>query len=197
MKAGSSKGNEWQYGFGATYNQSNSSYTLGFTHYGGYDAQTNWYASYHNGDFSFSMTNDAFLPSSWGGGDKYRTAAAEIGYGELSVGMNVYSNNPDKSNIDQTWRSRIYGKNRGGNGTYADGQRIYSSLYFGVNGAGTVSRIGVDSPWIQDAFQNGIHQSWWANLIPGWHGSPYFITDYNTPSKLYLYSGTYNPFGLF
>jgi len=75
MKAGSSKGNEWQYGFGVTYNQSNSSYTLGFTHYGGDDAQTNWYASYHNGDFSFSMTNDAFLNIVNGNSsDKYRTA---------------------------------------------------------------------------------------------------------------------------
>ena len=23
------------------------------------------------------------------------------------------------------------------------------------------------------------------NLIPGWHGSPYIITDYDTPLKMY------------
>jgi len=77
------------------------------------------------------------------------------------------------------------------------GSRVYAGLYFGINSGMTVSRIGVDASWVQDFFQNSIHKSWWANLIPGWHGSPYIITDYNTPSKLYLYYRTYNPFGLF
>ena len=190
-----SKGNEWQYGFGATYNQSNSSYTLGFTHYGGDDAQTNWYASYHNGDFSFSMTNDAFLNIVNGNSsDKYRTAGFELGYGNLSIGVSIYTNNP-VSESRENWPSPIYGENASGKGAYADGRRIYSAAYFGVSDGNTVSRIGIDSPWIQDAIQNGLHQSKFARILRG--GSPYFPTDYSTPASFYLFNRFYSPYSLY
>ena len=190
-----SKGNEWQYGFGATYNQSNSSYTLGFTHYGGDDAQTNWYASYQNGDFSFSMTNDAFLNIVNGNSsDKYRTAGFELGYGNLSIGVSIYTNNP-VSESRENWPSPIYGENASGKGAYADGRRIYSAAYFGVSDGNTVSRIGIDSPWIQDAIQNGLHQSKFARIL--WGGSPYFPTDYSTPASFYLFNRFYSPYSLY
>ncbi len=187
-----SKGNEWQYGFGATYNQNNSSYTLGFTHYGGEDAQTNWNASYRNGDFSFSMTNDAFLPSSWGGGDKYRTAAAEIGYGELSVGMNLYTTPPpsaeqQKMRGENTEFKSMWGANK--RMTYSTGERVYAGLYFRINAGMTVSRIGVDAAWVQDFFQNGIHK-----YISG---SPYFDTRNGPPTNWYLRYGIYSSFSLY
>ena len=202
--AGYSKGDKGyfpQFSAGATYNSGNSrSYTFGFTHYGGKDAQTNWFFSIKDREFSISTTNDAFLGHNIGGGDKFRTASLEIGLGELSVGMNIYTNDPgdtENPELDVSYESKLHGINRSGKGAYINGRRIHSNLYLGINSGGTVSRIGIDAPWVQDLFQNGIHQSWWAKLIPGWHGSPYFPTDYDTPTKLYMKTGLYYPYSLY
>lgn len=53
-------------------NHGKQSYSIGFTRFEGSASQNNWFVGYGSGDWSFKMTNDAFV-----GGDKYRTAAAE------------------------------------------------------------------------------------------------------------------------
>ena len=59
----------------------------------------------------------------------------------------------------------------------------------GVNSGMTISRIGVDTSWVQDFFQNGIHK----NIS----GSPYFDTRNGPPTNWYLRYGIYSTFSLY
>lgn len=165
-------------------------FSFGLTHYGGKDAQFTWNGGYRNGLFSVSTENDAFLNFLNGrSSDKYRTAALEFSFGNLRGGFSIYTNDPNVNGggTNSNWVSRtIPGAHE--QGTYTYGQRIFSSAYFGYNDGITVSRIGIDSPWIQDAIQNVWHQ-----II----GSPYFKTDYETPASPYLFNGYYSPFSLY
>jgi len=146
-------GSEWRFGGGVNYKGA----TFGVTHFGGKDAQWNWIAGYQKGDFRISMTNDAFLSP----GDKYRTAALEVGVREVSFGMNIYTTKPNERveeghGGDENYKSPIHGSNK--HGTYTEGKRIYAGLYFGYNDGVTISRAGIDAPFVQDFFQNGVHR---------------------------------------
>lgn len=165
----------------------NQSFSAGLTAFGGSDAQNNWYIGYSKGDFSFRMTNDAGV-----GGDKYRTAAAEIGIGETSFGFNLYTTQPPTLEhkrgfgLGENFKS-MWGGNK--NGTYSTGSRVYAGLYFGYQSNNTISRIGIDAPWVQDFFQNGIHK----HLTNG----PYFNINYGPSTRLFLQTSNYFPYSLY
>jgi RHS repeat-associated protein len=172
---------ETRLGGGLAYTANGQTISAGITSFGGTDPQSIWQVGYKRGDFSFAMANDAWLS-----GDKFRTASAEIGIGNYRAGFSLYSNNPagggtDASGADE-WASPIYGCNGGGRGCYNTGQRIYSGAYVGYDNGTTVYRAGVNSPSVQDFFQNGIHR--------GVSRSPYFKTDYGTPASPYFYYGS-------
>ena len=161
---------------------------MGLTAFGGKDAQKNWFIGYSKGDFSFRMTNDASV-----GGDKFRTAAAEIGIGETSFGFNLYTTAPpDGEHSEGIGLSTANFKSMWGpnsHGTYSSGSRVYAGLYFGYQSNNTVSRIGVDAPWVQDFFQNGIHRHFT-------HG-PYFNTNNGPSTRLFLQTLNYFPYTLY
>ncbi len=167
------------------------SFSVGYTHFGGENAQNNWFVGYKKGDFSFSMTNDVKV-----GGDKFRTAAAEIGIGNFSYGMNLYTTEPPESEYnstpqigkDKNFKSCFWGKNS--HGTYSSGSRIYAGMYLGYRIGNRVSRIGIDSPLVQAFFQNGIHR------LP-FVKSPDYNTTYGPPTRLFYQSGYYFPYSLY
>lgn len=163
--------------------------TAGLNYFGGKDSQFNWLLGYNKGDFRFSITNDA-----WVGGDKYRTAAAEIGLGDYSFGFNLYTTEPpydeykDRSKIkDFDYESPIWRKNE--YGTYSSGERVFAGMYFGIQRGNHVQRIGVDAPFVQDLFQNGIHR----HVIKG----PYFNTNFGSGSNIFIQNFTHNPWTLY
>jgi len=161
--------------------------TAGLSHYGGDDAQWNWLAGYQKGDFSFMTTNDVKL-----GGDKFRTAAAEIGVGPASVGFNIYTTDHspqiDGKGEDIVYRSKIWGSNP--KNTYKSGSRIFAKAYFGYNDGFTRSRFGYDGPEIQDFFQDGLHR------LPGFH-APYFNTNYGPDGRIFGETLGINPYSLY
>ncbi len=132
----------------------NQRFSFGLTSFDGSHAQNNWFVSYGRGDFSFAMTNDAFTGSDW-----YRTAAAEIGLGEVSFGFNLftteppleeYQRKPKQLGSDTEYISPIHGKNP--LGTYKTGSRVFAGMYLGYRNGNRVSRFGIDAAWVQDLF---------------------------------------------
>ncbi|NOY50349.1 MAG: hypothetical protein GXO88_07305, partial [Chlorobi bacterium] len=185
--AGHNGGFKSRVGGGASYfdKQNNLGFSLGVTKYGLNDPQSNWFAGIRIGrDFSFSMTNDAWVSS----GDKYRTAAAEIGIADFTFGFNVYTT-VHSSDMHKKFKSKIWGKHKYGLGAYVEGSRIASPTYVGYRKNGLEYRFGVDSPWIQDATQNWKHHSM--------KKTPYFATDYETHAKPYMFLSSFNPFSLY
>ena len=157
---------------------------------GGKYSQNTWLVGYRKGDFSFSMTNDAFRGSDW-----YRTAAAEIGVGEVSFGFNLFTTEPPMDEYKMRpkqiggnleYESPLWGKNP--LNTYSTGSRVYAGMYLGYRNGNTVSRVGADAPWVQDFFQNG-----WHRLI----GTPYFNPNLGPSSAPFSQGGYINPFSLY
>ena len=180
-----------RYYVGATYydRPNNQYWTIGYTMYGGNNSQNNWYVGWEQEGWHVGMTNDAYV-----GSDKWRTAAVEGGYGQATVGFNLITTpSPEdeysdyKVGSDEKYSSPIYGdrsKRKKQKYTYSQGERISAALYLGYGG----SRIGVDAPWVQDVFQNGIHYLF---------NYPYFNTTKGAPSSVYLYNGYQYPYSLY
>ena len=71
---------------------------------------------------------------------------------------------------------------------YPEGKVFSSPFYIGVRHGGTVSRVGINHPVVQELTQNVLH----AIL-----SSPFFPTPYGKYSSAYGFSGYYNPFSLY
>ncbi|HAH59197.1 MAG TPA: hypothetical protein DCL86_13710, partial [Bacteroidales bacterium] len=173
-------GTQAHYGFSYYDRSNNQHFSFGGNTIEGKYSQNQWFVGYRKGDFSFAMTNDAFRGSDW-----YRTAAAEIGIGEVSFGFNLftteppleeYKRKPKQLGGDSEYISPIHGKNP--LGTYSSGSRVYAGMYLGYRNGNRVSRFGIDAAWVQDLFQNGIHR--W--VVP----TPYFNTNSGSPSAPFL-----------
>ncbi|MBS4057083.1 MAG: hypothetical protein KGZ82_07190 [Bacteroidales bacterium] len=67
--------------------------------------------------------------------------------------------------------------------------RIINPRQRGYRNGNRVSRFGIDAAWVQDLFQNGIHR--W--VVP----TPYYNTNYGSPSAPFLQGGYVNPFSLY
>jgi len=155
-----------------------------------------WNASAQLNNLRLSLDED--VPFS----DKYNTIAFEIGYrfkgldnAEIAFGANVITNDSRGalSMPKEEFTSRLWGTNS--KGSWRDGQRIESPAYIALNYKGKSYRAGVDSPYIQDALQNGFHN--WFTKNASNSNTPFFPTDYSTPSKLYLYNGLYSPYSVY
>ena len=177
-------------GGGIGYYDRNNKQSFGFdAHWfmGGKDDQFMWQASWSNDNGWSARVNE-----DWKVSDKYRTFAAEIGTPNFSFGSAIYTNEADgKKDLNSekgTWVSRLWGPNKD-KGTYVTGKREYSYFYVGIKNGNRVSRIGIDSPWVQDAFQNGFHRIG--------YNTPFFRTDYDTPSKFYYFEGFNNPYSIY
>ncbi len=180
--------------YGASYfdRTNNQHFSLGGNTLGGKYSQNTWLVGYRKGDFSFSFANDAGKKR---GSDWFRTAAAEIGVGEVSFGFNLFTTEPPMSEYKSdpqkggnlVYKSPIWKENK--LNTYSTGSRVYAGMYLGYRNGNRISRVGVDAPWVQDLFQNGWH-----------HGvvkTPYFNTELGSPSAVFSQGGYLNPFSLY
>ena len=154
-------------------------FSLGGSYFGGSDSQKNWLIGYNKRDFSFRMTNDVKV-----GGDKYRTAAAEVGIGEFNVGFNLYTTPPPKGEYDahmgdnreyvsKMWGESAKNKDDISYGTYSKGSRVFAGAYLGYRN----NRIGFDGGSVQDATQNFVHR----HLV----GTPYFNTNLGSSNGIF------------
>ena len=167
-----------------------TSATTSLSSFYGSHPQKNWFVGYGRGDFSFAMTNDAFRGSDW-----YRTAAAEIGIGEVSFGFNLFTTEPPleefkKGYGETTDYKSVWGHNK--KGTYSGGERVYAGLYLGYRNGNRVSRFGIDGPGVQEFTKNFIHGKYFPLV-----NSPYFDTRLGSPSAMFLQGGYMNPFSLY
>ena len=188
--------NSASWGGSATY----EGYGLGFykTTYGnapGLDSKPNpqtigaWDVHFNHN--SIRIENDRFGDKL----DRWRTSAVEVRVGNFVIGKNVYTNSPDRENIDPAYTSKFWDRpiwnKLGINATrpaYKDGISHSSPLYIGVRHGNRITRLGVDHPVFQDVFQNG------------WHilsNSPFFYTPYGANPSAFRYSGYYNPYSLY
>ena len=177
---------------GASYYDRNRDqhFSFGLSSFYGSHPQKNWFVGYGRGDFSFAMTNDAFRGSDW-----YRTAAAEIGIGEVSFGFNLFTTEPPleeykKGYGETTDYKSVWGHNK--KGTYSGGERVYAGLYLGYRNGNRVSRFGIDGPGVQEFTQNFIHGKYFPLV-----NSPNFDTRLGSPSAMFLQGGYLNPFSLY
>ncbi|GIL21545.1 MAG: hypothetical protein BroJett042_00580 [Bacteroidota bacterium] len=170
-----------------SYDDGTTGFSLGFTHFGGSLSQNNWIFGYRYKAVSVKTSNDWLV-----GGDKWRTAALELGLFEYSLGFNVITNRASPITADNPpdlqYKSKAVGFNRNGKGTYSDGYRVASPLYLGFRYEGNTYRVGIDAPFVQDHTQNR-----WHKII----GSPYFKSGYGDQWRVYLFMRTYDPYSLY
>ena len=118
----------------------------------------------------------------------------------VTTGFSIYTSGVNDSQTDvQTgepvWDSELYGRHQFKLGSYLDGKVLSSYAYIGYNNGFVNSRIGIDSPHIQDVIQNGWHQSKLFYWMTG--GSPYIRTNYELPAEIYGFNKLTNPYSLY
>lgn len=188
---------ESSYGGGATYRY----FSAYANHFGGSHNQFVGGLGFDNGDFSIRIENDILA---FGGEDRWRTSAVEIGIGNFIIGTNTYTNDPG-NNIPEGDRDRgvdLNGRNMRGKfnripkkkeryGAWKYGQVYSSPLYLGYRNGSSITRIGVSNPWVQDRTQNFVHK----NLF---FGHQNFYNKYNYFNyDITSYGGFYNPYTLY
>jgi hypothetical protein len=137
---------------------------------------------------SFSISNDLF----WGDQeDRYRTSAAELTIGKLSIGTYIYTNDGKKEsggidNGTENESSPIWGN--GKYGKWKNGEVYFAPAWIGYRNGNQITRIGYSARWIQDLTQNGIHKT----ISP----TPFFLNYNYFRTGGYFYSGYYNPHSL-
>ncbi len=185
---------------GAIYNDQTNKQT--FSYYanyfgGGNDNQVVGGLGYVRGDFSFRLENDVFALN----GDRWRTAAGEIGCGNFVLGFSVYTNDPagiaEAENLKRAKATDLNGTNllgktnRWGNGAWKKGQTYYAPGYVGIRQGNNITRFGYSNRWVQDRTQNFIHRNFWP-------GNQNFYNRYDYMYEGWSgYSGYYNPYTLY
>lgn len=177
---------EGKFSIGGGYN----GYQYFWNYYMGKDAQSTGTISIQRGKFSLRWENDVLAQS----GDKFRSNATEIGWGDYFIGTNVYTTNPidydNKTKPKGYNGSRIF-NNR--NGTYNEGFQLSSPLYVGMKTKNGIRRIGYNHPVFGDLSQNGFHHLKLPFIflgIPAMSSGNFQLGNY---SSFYYQSGTYTP----
>ena len=138
------------------------------------------------GDVGLTYQNDFMFGLPADNGDRYRTAAAQIRWGEFSAGVNLFTGDPGL--ISENREPRLI-----------NGQATYVTNIYGDNpdkyraGVGYIGygnmKFGRNSEKIRDIVQNKFAHD---RIIPG---TPHFKV-LNIPSTNYFSVGTSNPFTL-
>jgi RHS repeat-associated protein len=147
---------------------------------------------------SFTLQNDAYGDKH----DRWRSNAAELTIGDLTVGTWLYNNDP-KGEAEAMGEIGydLEGTNRRGQtnrpykgeqkyGTWNDGKTYASPFYVGYRVGNRIERIGYSSPWVQEFTQNLVHR--W---VP-FGRQNFYVNDTAFSSGIYGYSGYYSPFSL-
>lgn len=137
----------------------------------------------YENDYMFNICEDILGFPKADNGDRYRTAAAKIRYGLFSIGMNLFTGDPGKNDMDR--RTYIDPSNNretytiSANGEDPDEFRA-GVLYFG---AGPL-RVGWNSEGIRNFLQNRLAHDWLCNK-----SSPYF-KELDRPGQFYFHFGS-------
>lgn len=96
------KGWEYRKSVMANYDDGKFGMSLGINFWSGLHEQQTGMIGFRHGDFSMSYENDGkpFSGTLGDGGDSYRTAAASIGIGDFSLGMNLFTGLRDKKSYE-------------------------------------------------------------------------------------------------
>ncbi|MCK9451809.1 MAG: polymorphic toxin type 23 domain-containing protein [Bacteroidales bacterium] len=159
------------------------SYSSSYYSSGGTSQQLGAFSIRHN-DFALTYQNDYMFGLPADGGDRYRTAAAQLSWGKFSAGVNLFTGDPG-----------LNGANR--QTEMIDGKATYKTNRFGDNpnkyraGVGYVGygnmRFGRNSEGIRNHVQNKFAH----DLMMGGK-SPYFKVLDIQPTN-YFSVGTYHP----
>ena len=139
------------------------------------------------GDVSFILSNDLFAEKHQ---DRWRTSAAELTIGDISIGSYVLTND---GQLDSNWEKKskddyapLIGK--GPLGAWLNGDVYSSPIWFGIKHKGQVYRYGYSSKYVQTLTQNAVHKY----ISP----TPFFI-DYDKMNVgFFSYFGYNNAFSL-
>ena|GEM_PF-3570468 len=168
----------------------------GFSYYHNWyrqgDKQRTGTIGYRSGKFSMRWENDILAQD----GDRFRSNATEVGWGNYFIGTNVYTTDPgDYEDRDFTNNGSKIFNNK--NGTYTKGLQLSSPLYVGKRSKYGIQRIGYNHPAFGDFFQNGFHHLklpfivWGfpamgsANFKLGAYSSPFYQSGRYSPNSLY------------
>lgn len=172
------------------------SYYYSYVGGGTENAQSVGGLSVNDGDFSLRFENDFFAQS----GDRRRTGGIELGYGDVILGTQIYTNNPrdfpgteeEKVDFDGTNLRGQLNTPRNGKkyGAWKKDVGIVSSspLYIGFKYQNSFVKLGVNHPMVQDRTQNVIHR----NIVKQHYYNSY--TDYK---GLYFQVANRNPFSIY
>ena len=194
--SGSTNFDTYAGGAGATYTDGDFSIGYYQSYHGGNSNknENNWNGGFRvkYGDFSIREEND-FLAVGHSS-DKGRTQALEIGYGVISVGSSIYTNDgATEGDGSENEPSRTYGLNQTDYDAWKKGKVYIAPLYLGVNIGNSTSRFGFSHWRVQDVQQNGVHQS-----KVFFFGNQHYYRDYTDMYQgIYLHSGYNNPFSLY
>lgn len=134
------------------------------------------------GDVSFILSNDLFAEKHQ---DRWRTSAAELTIGDISIGTYVLTNdgqhdsNRKKKNKDDN--APLIGK--GPLGAWLKGNVYSSPIWFGIKHKGQMYRYGYSSKYVQTLTQNAVHKY----ISP----TPFFI-DYDKMNVVFFSYFGYN-----
>ncbi len=135
----------------------------------------------HVGDLQFNFEDDVFGHIIGKGGDKFRTAAIEIQYKDLVVGVNVYTQAHDKDEHGKAVENPPYK-----NGRYPVAKQLYSPMYIGFRSGGSVVRYGYNN---SDGGYYG--QNWWHRHFPGMRTADFNPGNYD---EGFVQIGVYKPY---
>ena len=131
-------------------------------------------------------------------GDRWRTAAAEVGFGDFVFGFQVNTNAPtnEKNKVDPDGVNKLGNKNLHGYGSWIGGLVTSAPAYIGFRNGNEITRFGYSSRWVQDRTQNFIHRNFGINQLS--FGYQNYYNDYSQMKEgLYSYSGFYSPYTLY
>jgi RHS repeat-associated protein len=179
-------------GYGLGYGQTNYGDAAGLDPSGQSNAQRVGSVTLFFNHNSFRLENDVLARN----GDRWRTNAWELTFGEISFGSYIYTNYGAKDSNDtqdKSLTSPIWGANRNkekhGVTAWKDG-RVYSApMWIGYRIGNQMSRIGYNFHGSQDLQQNGIHSR-------TSFGVQNYYLNYQFENRMYMSSGYYSPFSL-
>lgn len=136
----------------------------------------------HVGDLQFNFEDDWFGKIVGQGADRWRTAAIEIQYKDLVVGVNVFTDDPSGQGTDE---STLNSKK----GVYKNAYQTSSPMYIGFRSGGSIVRYGYDK---SGEGHGGFYgQNWWHRNFPGMATPDFKPGDYD---QGFVQIGIYKPY---
>lgn len=167
---------------GVNYDDGEYGVSLLLTKYHQSPKQVSGVLGVHVGDLQFNFEDDWFGAIIKQGGDRWRTAAIEIQYKDIVVGVNVYTNEADGLK-DENYK----GPNK--KGEYLNGYQDSSPMYIGYRSGGSIVRYGYNKSGEGHGGYYG--QNWWHRHFPMMGTADFKPGDYD---EGFVQIGIYKPY---